>query len=140
MLSFISKRTLEDYLKQTYKILGKYWIYIFKNVKTINFFNKLKVNTVEKFKILNSILKEYENFNEIKIKQQQIEEISDIFYTIKKNLKSFIKNKFHIYPEIFFSSNELKNINIISLISGIRKRRQNQNIIRVKIFSFFRCF
>jgi hypothetical protein len=89
---------------------------------------------------LNSILKEYENFNEIKIKQQQIEEISDIFYTIKKNLKSFKKNKFHIYPEIFFSSNELKNINIIRLISDIRKRRQNQNIIRVKIFSFFRCF
>jgi hypothetical protein len=89
---------------------------------------------------LNSILKKNENFKEIKIDKQKIEEISDIFYTIKKNLKSFQENKFQIYPEIFFSSNELKNINIISLISGIRKRRQNQNIIRVKIFSFFRCF
>lgn len=82
---------------------------------------------------MNSILKEYENFKEIKINKQKIEEISDIFYSIKNTLKSVQITNFQRYPEIFFSSKELININIIRLISDIRQRRQNQNIIRVKI-------
>jgi hypothetical protein len=66
---------------------------------------------------LNSILEKYENFEEIKINKLKIEEISDIFYAIMKTLKSFQENKFQLYPEIFFSLNEFKNIKIVKLIS-----------------------
>ena len=96
MLSFISKGTLEDSFKKTNKVLGKNWTYL---------------------KIFNSILEKYENFEEIKINKLKIEEISDTFYAIMKTLKSFQENKFQLYPEIFFSLNEFKNIKIVKLIS-----------------------
>jgi len=51
-----------------------------------------------------------------KIQLTKIEEIEKIFNELTNKMKN--ENNFYKYPEIFFSSKELENINIVKLISN----------------------
>ena len=92
---------------------------MFKYIKILKYLKKVKT-IIENLKILNSILS---NRN-ILIQSNKIKELVKNYSDTKNKINDYF---FQNYQELFFSSKELDNINIIKLVkTGTYSKRHNE--------------